>query len=193
MNDSRSVILDKLKPGVTGSLPPMLPDFSNESASPVEDFKKMLTSIGGAVIDFQDFAAVKAFIKDNYKPGTRVVSCVTAIDGFEDLPQSGVQPQSLDDVHLAVLSGEFAVAENGAIWLTEASLPHRVLPFITEHLLVIISRNAILRTMHDAYDRIGDASYGFGIFIGGPSKTADIEQSLVLGAHGPKSMTVALM
>jgi len=47
--------------------------------------------------------------------------------------------------------------------------------------------------MHHAYDRIGDADYGFGLFLAGPSKTADIEQSLVLGAHGSRSMTVFLV
>jgi L-lactate dehydrogenase complex protein LldG len=47
--------------------------------------------------------------------------------------------------------------------------------------------------MHDAYKRIGLAPYTYGAFIAGPSKTADIEQSLVLGAHGPKSMTVFIL
>ena len=47
--------------------------------------------------------------------------------------------------------------------------------------------------MHEAYDLIGDKDYGFATFIAGPSKTADIEQSLVLGAHGPKTMTVFLL
>jgi L-lactate dehydrogenase complex protein LldG len=47
--------------------------------------------------------------------------------------------------------------------------------------------------MHQAYERIGNQEYGFGTFIAGPSKTADIEQSLVLGAHGARGLTVFLM
>jgi len=69
----------------------------------------------------------------------------------------------------------------------------RVLPFITQHLAVVLSRKNIVHNMQEAYERIGTVPYGFGVFIAGPSKTADIEQSLVLGAHGPKTMTVFLL
>jgi L-lactate dehydrogenase complex protein LldG len=58
---------------------------------------------------------------------------------------------------------------------------------------VVVAANEIVPTLHEAYEKIGDAGYGFGVFIAGPSKTADIEQSLVLGAHGPKTMTVFLL
>ncbi|MDB5022907.1 MAG: lactate utilization protein [Mucilaginibacter sp.] len=68
----------------------------------------------------------------------------------------------------------------------------RALPF-SQHLAVIIEADAIAASMHEAYKRINQANYGFGSFIAGPSKTADIEQSLVIGAHGPKSMTVFIL
>jgi L-lactate dehydrogenase complex protein LldG len=69
----------------------------------------------------------------------------------------------------------------------------RVLPYIAQHLAVIVREDSIVSTMHDAYAKIASEDYGFGGFIGGPSKTADIEQALVLGAHGPLSMTVYLI
>ena len=69
----------------------------------------------------------------------------------------------------------------------------RALPFIAQNLALVIHKKDVVATMHAAYERIGDADYGFGTFIAGPSKTADIEQSLVLGAHGPRSMTVFLV
>jgi L-lactate dehydrogenase complex protein LldG len=77
--------------------------------------------------------------------------------------------------------------------VTEDVIGQRVLPFICQHLAVVVDAKNIVPTMHEAYQRIGDSLYGFGTFIAGPSKTADIEQSLVLGAHGPRSMTVFLL
>ena len=74
-----------------------------------------------------------------------------------------------------------------------ASFPERVLPFITQHLVLIVNKADILPTLHEAYETIGQQQYGYGTFIAGPSKTADIEQSLVLGAHGSRSLWVFLM
>jgi L-lactate dehydrogenase complex protein LldG len=84
------------------------------------------------------------------------------------------------------------VAENGAVWVTEELMGDRALPFICEHLVLVIERPAIYPTLHEAYAQIGNADYNFATFVAGPSKTADIEQSLVLGAHGPKSLTLFL-
>jgi L-lactate dehydrogenase complex protein LldG len=57
----------------------------------------------------------------------------------------------------------------------------------------VINAEKIIPTLHEAYDIIGVGNYGFGGFIGGPSKTADIEQALILGAHGPLTMTVFIL
>ena len=51
----------------------------------------------------------------------------------------------------------------------------------------------LVATMGEAIGRIGQLSGHWGCFISGPSKTADIEQALVMGAHGARSMTVYLV
>ncbi|TEB40647.1 lactate utilization protein B/C, partial [Flavobacterium circumlabens] len=100
---------------------------------------------------------------------------------------------SLEDVELTIVKAHFGVAENSALWVTDALLGQRVAPFIAQYLAIIVSKKDIVATMHHAYDRIGNQEYGFGTFIAGPSKTADIEQSLVLGAHGARGLIVFLM
>ena len=104
--------------------------------------------------------------------------------------EHGEDPHELADTDLAILRAHFGVAENAAVWMTEECMIERALPFICQHLAVLIDKKDIVGTMQEAYERLGVAAYGFGVFIAGPSKTADIEQSLVLGAHGPVSMTV---
>ncbi|TDD93657.1 LutC/YkgG family protein, partial [Flavobacterium cellulosilyticum] len=102
-------------------------------------------------------------------------------------------PHSLEDVELTLVKAHFGVAENSALWVTDDILGQRVAPFITQYLAIVVNKNDIITTMHQAYDRIGNQEYGFGTFIAGPSKTADIEQSLVLGAHGARGLKVFIM
>ena len=61
---------------------------------------------------------------------------------------------------------------------------------ITKHLVLVIEEKSLVPYMHQAYEKI--ENFNFGVFISGPSKTADIEQSLVIGAHGALSLTVFL-
>jgi L-lactate dehydrogenase complex protein LldG len=115
------------------------------------------------------------------------------------LPSQGVgmdevtDPHELEDVDFAILPGMFGVAENAAVWVTDAALKHRVGYFLCQHLALVVPAGQIVNNLGEAYKRIRFDGPGFGAFIAGPSKTADIEQSLVIGAHGPKSMTVFLL
>jgi L-lactate dehydrogenase complex protein LldG len=102
-------------------------------------------------------------------------------------------PHQLENVDFAVLRGHFCVAENGAIWVTDDNVKHRVLYFIPQHISLVVPASQIVHNMHEAYSRIRIGAHLFAGFISGPSKTADIEQSLVIGAHGARSLTVYLV
>ncbi len=107
-----------------------------------------------------------------------------------ELPEKGTD---LNDLDLAIIDGQLGVSENAAIWLEDENLGLRAVPFITQHLVIVLEKSKIVGNMHDAYSLIGLHHSGFGVFIAGPSKTADIEQSLVIGAHGAKSLRVVLV
>ena len=102
-------------------------------------------------------------------------------------------PHDFESLECCVVPGEFAVAENGAVWLTHEAIPLRAALFVTQHLMLVVPADHIVQNMHEAYERISFDEAQFGIFISGPSKTADIEQSLVIGAHGARSLTVLLV
>jgi len=99
-------------------------------------------------------------------------------------------PHHLENVDFAVLRGHFCVAENGAIWVAVDNVKHRELYFIPQHISLVVPASQIVHNMHEAYSRITIGAHLFAGFISGPSKTADIEQSLVIGAHGARSLTV---
>lgn len=158
----------------------------------IEQFRTVLHSIGGAVIDVSSFEDIKSYISTEFEE-QRIISTLPELQELTEKEWQQNEPHSFENVDLAIIKAHFGVAENSALWITEDLMQQRVVPFICQQLAVVVKKEDILATMHDAYMRIGNQEYGFGAFIAGPSKTADIEQSLVLGAHGPKGMTVFLM
>lgn len=161
----------------------------------LDHYEAILTGIGGKVHRVSSMEEIKAIIKSSYNSlEKRVLSLVPELEDIATAAYE-INPAAhhLADVELAIINAHFAVAENGAVWVTEELLGHRAVPFICQHLAAVVNAKDIEPTMHRAYTRIGAAEYGWGAFIAGPSKTADIEQSLVLGAHGPRSMTVFVL
>ncbi len=90
-----------------------------------------------------------------------------------------------------VLKAEFGVAENGAVYINHDKSKDRKDYTFYEEMTILLDRSSIVSNMHEAYERVRIDE--FGIFISGPSKSADIEQTLVIGAHGTKRLWVKLV
>jgi len=99
----------------------------------------------------------------------------------------------LETLDTCYLRADLAVAENGAMWISETRMANRLIPFICQHLVIVLNPAVIVNNMHEAYQQLNVSAEGFGVFIAGPSKTADIEQNLVIGAHGARSLRVYLI
>lgn len=192
---SRASILEKVKqnqPSVVSELP-NLTLLGQETFDILEKYKTVLKGIGGDFVEVKDYEAVIDFVKKNYAIEKRMITTIPELSEIATLDWFNADPHSLEDVELTLVKAHFGVAENSALWVTDAILGQRVAAFIPQYLAIIVDKNDIVATMCQAYERIGDQEYGFGTFIAGPSKTADIEQSLVLGAHGARGLTVFLM
>ena len=158
----------------------------------LHQYKAVLQSIGGGTVELQDLTSLKEELQTKKTKGDFVVNRIAALGEVED-SIAHLTATDLAAVDTAYLEGTIAVAENGAIWLYESQMGNRLLPFICQHLVIVIERKNIVPTMHHAYQKIESAKEGFGVFIAGPSKTADIEQSLVIGAHGARSLIVYIV
>ncbi len=158
----------------------------------VAQFKLVLESIGGKIEMIANLQELQAVIVVEKQEGKFIVETISGDTAANEMLAKATSNE-LATVDKAYIKGSVAVAENGAIWLYESQLVNRVLPFICEHLVLVIEKENIVPTMHHAYALIDTAKEGFGVFIAGPSKTADIEQSLVIGAHGARSMLVYII
>jgi L-lactate dehydrogenase complex protein LldG len=174
----------------TAEIHPIQP---NNTIDLVAAFKTNLETAGGHFIRVKDAEAIRIDFVRSIESGLRIVNQVREIGPVSSEITSKDDAVSLSDVEKTFLNSKLGVAENGAVWLTEEDMVNRLLPFITQHLVIVIQEKDLVANMHEAYAGISETDQGYHVFIAGPSKTADIEQSLVIGAHGPGSLLVYLV
>lgn len=175
------------------ALPEIDFDFFSEDINVVERFISNLQMVGGRVVQLNNLEDLDAEIKKVYPSAKNIVSWVNESQLTTISISKETSPHSLETIDLAIINAQFGVAENGAVWISENDFIVRILPFITNDLVLILSKKDICLHMHEAYDRISNRDRNFGLFLSGPSKTADIEQCLVIGAQGAVSVTVFLI
>ncbi len=185
-------LFDKLRGGVTQQF--------DMPAEPVKDivyediikqFIQISKTVGGKVIEVEATDDLNAVIRKAYPDAKVFASNVKGIQA--DLnPDTVANAADLNGTDVGIIQGEMGVAENGCIWVPQ-TMKERAIYFISEELVILLDKKNIVNNMHEAYKRVEMNNYGYGVFISGPSKTADIEQALVMGAQAARGVMVVLI
>jgi len=193
---SRETILKALRRAVPPPRPLPEDPVATTWPDPVARFVETAASIGSTAARVADLAALNVALEglEAWKQAKRTVSLVPGAGRSSFDVAAAKDPHELEGIDVAVLPGELGVAENGAVWIPGKMLgPHRAIFVIPQHLVLVVPADAIVSNMQEAYRRMTIERPGFGAWVAGPSKTADIEQALVVGAHGPMTCAVFVL
>ena len=183
-----------------------MPDLSDIKAvtypDPLLQFMNMTKSVGGNAIEVEKGRDVNELIRELYPDAKEIASNLPEITIATRNPDDVGRARDLNGTDVGVVRGEFGVAENACVWIPQ-TMKEKAVMFISENLVILLPKSQIVNNMHEAYKRLsapsastdgsGFDTYGYGTFISGPSKTADIAQVLVMGAQAARSATVLLL
>ena len=173
-----------------------MPDLSDIKAitypDPLLQFMNMTKSVGGNAIEVEKGRDINALIRELHPNAKEIASNLPEITIATRNPDDVGRARDLNGTDVGIIRGEFGVAENACIWIPQ-TMKEKAVMFISENLIILLSKSQIVNNMHEAYQRINFNDYGYGTFISGPSKTADIAQVLVMGAQAARSATVLLL
>ena len=175
-----------------------MPDLSDIKAitypNPLVQFVKMSEMVGGQVIEVDAGRDINVLIRELFPEAKEIASNLPEITIATRNPDTVGRARDLNGTDVGIIRGQFGVAENGCIWIPQ-TMKEKAICFISENLIILLPKSQIVNNMHEAYTRIEfDKTYdGYGTFISGPSKTADIAQVLVMGAQAARSATILLL
>ena len=157
----------------------------------VAQFIAMSQAVGANVVEAAPGDKLDDIIRKAYPDAKVVASNLPEVKIATLNPDTVADAQALNGTDVGVVSGQIGVAENGCVWIPQ-SMKQKAVCFICEYLVIVLPKSGIVNNMHEAYARIEMPATGLGSFISGPSKTADIEQALVMGAQAARGVTVVI-
>ena len=160
-------------------------------SDPLVQFGKIMKAVGGNCVVLEKGQDVNEVIRNVFPDAKSIASNLPEVTCATVNPDMLDDPRELNGTDVGVIRGDFGILENGMVWINQRTR-YKALFFISEALVILLDRNRLVNNMHEVYKQPAFDDFGYGCFISGPSKTADIEQALVIGAHGARAVTVIL-
>ena len=160
-------------------------------ADTVQQFIEMSRTVGANVVVAKPGDSLDSIVRRAYPDAKVIASAMPELSIATLNPDTVYDAQALNGTDVGVVAGQVGVAENGCIWIPQP-MKEKAVCFISEYLVIVLPKSGIVNNMHEAYARIQMPATGLGTFISGPSKTADIEQALVMGAQAARGVTVVI-
>ena len=166
----------------------------------------MAAAVQASVVRIKDAAdvpaAVSDYLADNNLPSNIVMAPDETLDDYpwRDRPLLNIRRGKAEDVDQVSMTGaEMAFAETGTLMLTSDSSRPSTLNFLPENHIVILRAKQIAGGYEEGWRQLrADGKYDDFMprtvnMITGPSRTGDIEQTIQLGAHGPRRLHIIIV
>jgi L-lactate dehydrogenase complex protein LldG len=190
---SRDDILGRIRRTQPAPVPlPDMPSFTTGAGSLVERFKAGVQRMGGKLAEPPADGDLSAWVRRQFPEAKVLCSATPEVVGTRPL-DAARSPAELHDVDVGVVRALYGVAETGSVWLTDRQFTIDALGFLAQHLVVLLDPACLVDNFHTAYGDRAQFDARYGVFMTGPSATADIEGVLIHGAQGIRSMTVVLV
>lgn len=212
--DARERILGAVRAALGSEARPGEPrSFAFESAPApaserLESFRAELQLLGGETSVALDTSACARWIETYLgEHGVRSVAVqssplalevANALHGLQTEPAAGRAADELERIDCGLLEAQALLADTGSVVLVLSTYADRLLPYLPRTCVVVASVAQLHGTLSaealGAIDAAASAQQGAeAVIVTGPSRTADIEKTLVFGAHGPANLAVVIL
>ena len=203
-DDRRAAVASRISKHERNLIPRRTADLSKNQLIDLMESKMKAVDCTVQRLDSMDDipAAVASYLKSNNLPATirkAPHSSLVNLPWSEKAPMVEVTlGRSYGDDLNSLTACHAAVAETGTLMLESGTEGPTTLNFLPDNHIVVVRESQVTGTYEEGWDRLRDKRGTADMprtlnMITGPSRTGDIEQTIFLGAHGPRSLHVLIV
>jgi L-lactate dehydrogenase complex protein LldG len=139
-----------------------------------------------------DLVASRGYCRVAVHSHPLAVRAASLVEPSHIIGSSGATAAQIESADCAILGADALIAETGSAVVQLGTYEERLLPYLPPACIIVADAACVSERFDAAAFAAATDERGERVIITGPSRTADIEKTIVLGAHGPASLTVII-